>query len=275
MLERARAWPSAWSVLRVRQWLVFAPLPAAGIARVSDVGPSRFGAVLAAAAVSGFALAYAYGINAIVDRHTDRDPGKNVLAGHDEVPPTVTASVATCGLAALAGAAAIGLHALEAIAISIAAGTVYSAGPRLKRFPLVGLLANVFIFAPLMFTALPAGGLPAGMRTLVPAFVVLLAQNQLLHEEADAAEDEQAGALMTAPWLGRAGARWALVALAASLVAVGVVARSTAAAAVAVMGAAATLWVSLGARPAPVRRKAHRYVAAAVGAALFLVLLDR
>ncbi len=274
MNGRARSSPpvrDAWAVLRVRQWLVFVPLPAAGIARLDEVRGARMGELGAAAAVSSLALAYAYGINAVFDRRADRDADKNVLAGRADVPlGAIVASVTGAGLAALVGAGALGAGALRATAVSIAAGTVYSAGLRLKRFPLLGLAANLLIFAPLLFTAVRPGQAPAGLGLLVAAFVLLVTQNQLLHEEADAAEDEAAGALTTFRWLGPRGARWAFAALAAGLAVVGAVASAPAGVAVAVVGAVATVILGRSKRPASWRRRAHRYLAATIGAAFFL-----
>jgi 4-hydroxybenzoate polyprenyltransferase len=276
MNGRARSSPrarDAWAVLRVRQWLVFVPLPAAGIARLDEVQGARMGELVAAAVVSSLALAYAYGINAIFDRRADRDPDKNVLAGREGVPLAAVVSVTCAGLAALVGAGAVSAGALGAIAISIAAGTVYSAGLRLKRFPLAGLAANLLIFAPLMFTAVRPGHAPGNLGLLVLAFGLLVTQNQILHEEADSSEDEAAGALTTARWLGRRGARWAFLALAAGVAAVGARASAPAGVAVSAVGALATVLVGLCDRPAAQRRRAHRYLAASIGVALFLASL--
>jgi 4-hydroxybenzoate polyprenyltransferase len=276
MDARARSQPrlrDAWAVLRVRQWMVFAPLPAAGIARLDEVRGARMSNVAGAVVASGLALAYAYGLNAIADRRADEDPDKNVLAGREEVPVPAIVSVICAGLAALLAAGALGGLALPAIAASIAAGTVYSAGPRLKRFPALGLLANHAIFLPLLFPAVRPGAAPVGLWLLAPVFALLLTQNQLLHEESDAAEDEAAGVTTTARRLGARGVRYAVVALAAGIAVAGAMTGRGAVLGVCAVGAVATAGVGLSDHPASLRRRAHRYLAAMVGVALFLASL--
>ncbi len=278
MIEGARARPSvldAWSVLRARQWAVFVPLSAAGVVHPDELRGVRLFAFASAAVVTGLALAYAYGLNALAERGTDRDARKNVLAGRAEVPTLAVAAVGAAGLGAASGAALLGREPLVAVALSLLAATLYSVGPRLKHLPVAGLAANVLIFAPLMFTAVRPGDAPAPLAWLVAAFVALVVQNQLLHEQADAAEDAAAGALTTARWLGERGARGLIVACAGALVAAGATSRSPVAFAVALAGAAASIAVALAPRPAAWRRRAHRYVAATVGASLFLVLHAR
>ena len=262
----------AWEVLRVRQWLVFSPLPAAGIARLDEVRGARAGEIAGAVVASSLALAYAYGINAIFDRGTDLDGHKNVLAGRQSVPLPAIASVAGAGLLAILAGALLGAGALVSIAASLAAGTVYSAGPRLKRFPAVGLTANLLIFAPLLFTAVRPGSPSPALWLLVTVFALLVTQNQLLHEEGDAAEDEAAGAMTTGRWLGPRGVRGAVVALAAAIAACGVASRAPFSGGVCAVGAVATAWIGLWDHPARQRRQAHRYLAATIGAALFLAL---
>jgi 4-hydroxybenzoate polyprenyltransferase len=177
------------------------------------------------------------------------------------------AVVTGAGLAALIVAGSLGGVGLAAIASSIAAGTVYSAGPRLKRFPGVGLLVNHAIFVPLLFAAARA---PAHLGILAPVFALLLTQNQLLHEEADLAEDEAAGTRTTARWLGPFGVRLALAALAGGVAVAALAAETLAGAAVCVVGSLATAAIGLARRPATRRRQVHRSLAATVGVALFL-----
>jgi 4-hydroxybenzoate polyprenyltransferase len=91
---------------------------------------------------------------------------------------------------ALAPAAYLGLTALVAASVSVIGGAVYSGGPRLKRFPVVGTLANLLIFTPLAFV----GGTPVFERKwllLLVAFGALLVQNQLIHETAHLQDDQR------------------------------------------------------------------------------------
>jgi 4-hydroxybenzoate polyprenyltransferase len=137
----------------------------------------------------------------------------------------------------------------------------------------LGLLANHAIFLPLLFPAVKPGAAPVGLWLLAPVFALLLTQNQLLHEESDAAEDEAAGVTTTARRLGVRGVRWAVLALAAGIVVAGALAGGGAVIGVCVVGAAATAAVGLSGHPASLRRRAHRYLAAMVGVALFLASL--
>lgn len=272
--RRAALASEAWAVLRVRQWIVFAPLPAAGLAHLDELRGARALHVLGAVIAGGLSLAYAYGINAIFDRRTDHDPTKNALAGHERVPPAAIASVVSAGLAALLLASALGAIPLAAVATSIAAGTVYSAGPRLKRFPVAGLVANDLIFSPLLLAAVRPGAISRSLWLLVVIFVLLVTQNQLAHEEADAAEDETAGALTTARWLGPRGVRWTVLALAAGIAGAGTLAPTALEAAIAIAAGLASALCVLAIEPAAARRRAHRHLAVTIGVALFLASLQ-
>lgn len=276
MSGRDRVVPSvyqAWAVLRVRQWIVFAPLPAAGIVRLNELHGARLWHIMGATVVSGLSLAYAYGLNAIFDRGSDEDPHKNVLAGRDRVPLPVVVSVISTGLLALCGAIILGDIALLAIATSIAAGTMYSAGPRLKRFPGLGLLGNLMIFAPLMASGLRAESIPAGFLALFVIFVLLVTQNQLMHEETDALEDAAAGAWTTARWLGPRGTRIAIGVLGLAIAASAVLAPSTIARLISVVIAGLSIFIAYYVEPAKTRRLVHRYLSAIMGVVLFFVLM--
>ncbi|HZS36854.1 MAG TPA: UbiA family prenyltransferase [Polyangia bacterium] len=225
MPSPARALPVerslVWAVLRAGQWVHFLALPAAGLDGALLDRPAALSLRLAASAgVAALALAYAYGLNAISDRATDLDAGKNPLAGVAGCPPSIVALMIAVGAAALIAGAALGQ--LVAITVSLAAATVYSIGPRLKRLPFLGTALNAAIFVPLLFLA-RAGGSPPAFALLVVTFALLLLQNQLLHERADAVEDSASGARTTATLLGdRATRALALVlglaGIAASLV---------------------------------------------------------
>ncbi len=198
-LAAPASWRSAWATLRGAQWRHFALLP---LAALSGTGASALGRMARGVAVASLALAYAYGLNAITDRATDRDARKNPLAGRSSCPATAATVVAGMALLALALAATNGRSALLAAAISIAAATAYSAGPQLKRWPGVGMLANAAIFTPLLFVGRATAGVPAQMGLLTTAFIALLIQSQLLHECADIDEDAARGAWTTARALG-------------------------------------------------------------------------
>jgi 4-hydroxybenzoate polyprenyltransferase len=195
----ALAWLRA---VRAREWIHFTLLPFAAYE------PSRgWGGIVAlvrGVAIACLVLAYGYLLNAIADRTTDR-PGKNPLA--DGEPLDAKAGV-LCLAAAAAGLSALGPPVVcAATALSLASGAVYSVGPRVKRLPVVGTLANAASFAPLLWVGAASDHLMAWMPTVTCAFVCLLLQNQLLHEAADRAEDRAATVRTTVIWLGdrRAG----------------------------------------------------------------------
>jgi 4-hydroxybenzoate polyprenyltransferase len=259
-----------WAVLRVPQWIHFVSLPAAGVAHLDELHGERLLHVAGAMGICGCSLAYAYGLNAIYDRHADRDVRKNALAGRAKVPTRVVASVTCAGVSALLGAALLGVNAFAWVAISLLASTIYSAGPRLKRFPGAGLFGNLLIFLPLLFMAVDPRSAPGSIRLLVAVFALLLTQNQLLHEEGDAAEDADAGDTTTARWLGPRAVRWAIAVLGAGVVAAGAFAPTALAAGLCLAGGLASAVVGLTVRPARVGRLAHRYVSATIGVALFL-----
>ncbi|PCC74377.1 UbiA family prenyltransferase [Nannocystis exedens] len=186
--------------LRARQWAHFVPLPLAG-APLGDMlsGTCLIEPVLWGILAGALCLACAYGLNAHADRGTDV-PGKNPLVGA-EVGAAAMVPALACGLSAMVAAGHSG--GPGAAAVSLATGALYSAGPRLKRLPGVGTLANVAIFAPLL--ALVGTPRTPGFWGMSLVFTALLLQNQLVHERADAGEDRRAGAYTTAQWLGRAG----------------------------------------------------------------------
>ncbi len=265
-----------WRVLRFGQWWYFAPLPLAGLVAPGVRAPLAPAALLRhtlLCGVAGLLLAFAYGLNAITDRRTDSDPAKNPLAGALRVPLAASAVVLGTAVGALGLAWVLDPLAAAAAGCSLAAAVLYSAGPRLKRFPLLGLLANLAIFAPLPFLGLSQfAPRPPLFDALVGVFLVLLTQNQLLHELADAPDDARAGDRTTARWLGARrtsallgvlGAAGVGLALAwATTPAEGVVGATLAAA-----GTAVALWP--GAAPLR-RRRQHRLVSLAGGTAYVL-----
>jgi len=175
---------------------------------------ARVGTLPAAAAaargvvVASAVLAFGYLLNAVADRGSDR-PGKNpfAAAGAPRGAGAVAAGLAAAALVASAWAPPV---ARAATAVSLASGVVYSVGPRLKRYPLLGTLANVTNFAPLLWVGVAAGAQPPGLRAVAAGFVCLLLQNQLLHEAADRQEDRAGHVRTTVLLLGEG--RSALVA---------------------------------------------------------------
>jgi len=249
--------------LRAGQWVHFVPLPLAG-APLADMlsGTCPLGPVLWACLAGALCLACAYGINAHGDRGSDAR-GKNPLVGAAVGPAALVPAIA-CGLLAAVAAARSG--GLGPAALSLAAGVLYSAGPRLKRWPGVGSLANVVIFAPLL--ALVGAPRTPGFWGMLVVFSALLLQNQLVHERADEAEDRRAGAYTTAQWLGRAGVaaagRW--LALAGSLAAA--VLLGPAAALCGATGLVLGAW-QIGQAEATAARRRHRALALITGAAIY------
>jgi 4-hydroxybenzoate polyprenyltransferase len=87
-------------------------------------------------------------------------------------------------------------------------GVLYSVGPRLKRFALVGSLANLTNFVPLLWVGEAEGVTRRAVTWLAVAFACLLLQNQLIHEAADREEDVAGGVHTTVVALGPALAAW-------------------------------------------------------------------
>lgn len=161
---------------------------------------------LAAVVVATGCLAFAYGINGVTDRGLDRAVSKNALAGAASVPREVTTLLVASAVVALGVASLLGFAALGLAACSLFAGFVYSAPPRLKRLPFIGTLANVAIFAPLPILATDLA-VSRPVSVLEYVFVVLLMQNQLLHELSDVDEDARGGVRTTGAVLGTWGFR--------------------------------------------------------------------
>jgi 4-hydroxybenzoate polyprenyltransferase len=255
-----------FTILRARQWAHFLALPLAGFDPAAGWHRLALGCALAA-----LALGYAYGLNAISDRATDLDPRKNPLVGHPALPRTMAALVIACAAAALALASTSGALVVAAVGVSLTASTTYSVGPRWKAVPAAGTLLNAAIFAPILLFSTVIGAPPSGLAAQLAAFTALLLQNQLLHEEADAAEDAAAGTRSTAIALGPTWIRVVAVGLGiagAALAALASPSRASAAAALAALLAGTAVAVRDRWPPAH-RRVVHRWVAFAGGALLF------
>jgi 4-hydroxybenzoate polyprenyltransferase len=268
--ESEPARPVAWAVLRAPQWLHFLALPLAAFDQGSR-SSAAIASVVRGVVLAALALSYAYGLNAISDRRSDLDAAKNPLRGMEVVPQRVVLVVAGTGMAALLLALLAGRPVLYAVSASLAASTVYSVGPRLKVLPGIGTLLNVAIFAPiLLFGVQPSRPAPAGLGLLLVTFAVLVLENQLLHERADAAEDAGASVRTTARALGeQATVRLVLGlgVLGASSVALfeGSQAERLCAALVCLLGCAPA-WLRA---PWVRRRRVHRWLALGGGAVLF------
>lgn len=263
-LDLALARP--WTAWRARQWLHFLALPLAGVTAHTPLWR------LAAAVIGGaLALAYAYGLNSISDRATDLDRAKNPLAGVDVCPPAVLLGVVAVGVGALAATLPCGPWAQLAMGLSLVCSTVYSIGPRLKCWPVAGTLLNVAMFAPLLFLAV-ADRWPRAFVVEAALFALLLLQNQLLHERADADEDADAGARTTAQLLDDRGLRATIQALGLlALLALLMLAPSLPAALCGALAAlAATIGALAGRAGWRARRLRHRRIAFAGGALLFV-----
>lgn len=259
----------AFQTMRVPQWLHFLLLPWAAW-RVGEVTLQALGLGFAGAAT---ALAYAYGMNALADRHSDQSVAKNPLRGEREVSLFVRASIALMALATLAIAWAMAPIARAALLVSLVASTVYSVGPRAKSRPFLGALANALIFVPLLYVGVGAGAWQDAFRAtglIAIVFTTMLLQNQLVHELADAAEDVLARDRTTAMMLGARRARLGCVWLGvAGSVAVILLEPLTLAALVGVVAMLLCGGLAMASLAPALLRMAHRFVSMALGALLF------
>ena len=256
--------------MRVPQWVHFLALPLAAI----RVGEVTFAALALGVAGAFTALAYAYGINAIADRHSDQRMEKNPLRGQREVSVLVRSLIGGMAAATLLIALLTAPIACVALLVSLLASTAYSVGPRAKSVPFVGALANALIFVPLLYVGV--GRTPvfeALQATLLIAivFTIMLLQNQLVHELADAAEDARARDRTTAMVLGERHARSGCVVLGVvGSVAVLVLERfslDTVLAVLAMLVCGGLVKLSI---PPSLLRVTHRFVSMALGAVLFV-----
>lgn len=211
--------------LRVQDWFYFLALPVLSFELRVLSGWRLAMAILSAACC----LAFAYGWNNLKD--ADARPGRST-AKHQpwferKTPDiralsTILIALLVC---ALVGSALIGTVALGASAIQLVTSTLYSGGPRLKRFPVIGTVSNVLIFSPLSFLG-ASHALPASREfwMFVALFSTLLLQNQLIHEVSDLDEDRGQSLRTTAIILGPKGAMTtsAVLGLLAGLLASGI-----------------------------------------------------
>lgn len=182
--------------IRLRDWWHFLLLPFAS----ASVGAQ--GALARGVAIAFGILAFGYLVNGLSDRALDTDGLKNPLETGG--PATDSGFAAAC-FAALALALSLSAPAAVTIATatSLFAGTVYSIGPRLKRFPFVGTIANAACFAPMLWLSVPDDAPRPDLHVLGAIFAILLLQNQLLHEAADRLDDERGQVRTTFRAIGR------------------------------------------------------------------------
>lgn len=204
-----------FAALRPIQWKHFLLLPLSALpAREIPWSPEAAGSALYGVVIAAAALAWAYGVNSIVDRRMDSPGSKNVLAGDERMVLEIWIACFACLLVALLLAAILGPIPLVAVLVSTAAGGLYSWGIRLKRFPVVGTLMNVPIFLPLLVVGVQ-GDLPTYIPALGFCFSLLLVSSQLLHEWDDREEDRKGGVRSTAQLLGERRLRMLLPAIGA------------------------------------------------------------
>ena len=191
-----------WRLYRFGDWFHFLPLPLAGW--LADPGHPPVASLVGGVFAWGLGLAYASAINQAYDDRLDR-PAKNPvvegLGRRQALALSLPPMIGT--LAVLALWAPLGL--LPGVLLILAA-TLYSAPPRLKRFPVLGTLWNLLVGIPGFFFAgrPPLDELP--LRPLVGLFALLLLGSQLIHEAQDR-DDDAAGDVRTVATVGgRSGA---------------------------------------------------------------------
>ncbi|MFV8749441.1 UbiA family prenyltransferase [Nannocystaceae bacterium ST9] len=263
----------ALASLRTPQWLHFSVLPLAALGSDDLLAPpSSWLRVLVGCLIAAGCLGFAYGINAVAERHSDRSAAKNPLVAAPEQATHATMLALVVGLLALGLAALLGTWALLAAALSLICGATYSVGVAGKHVPVLGLVLNTGIFAPLTALLLRPDLIPPSWPHELAVFVLLLIQNQLIHELADYDEDRAAGARTTARLLRRRGTiRVAVLAgFAVPLASIALAPSAGQALLSSAIAAVATL-IAFEARRDPARsRQVHRAVAFAGGALLWL-----
>jgi len=266
------------TLLRVGQWAHFVFLPLATLELHADPLTASL-AVFRGMAIAALILGYGYLENAAADREMDRSGRKNPLRP-GELPGwvgvTKTGLVIAATVLSLAGPALV----TGATLTSLAAGWVYSAGPRLKKKPFVGTLLNAVAFGPLVLVGANSSVLPERTWSLVALFSLLLLQNQIVHEAADATEDRLGGVRTTFVALGRSGS--GVLALLLGLLAAAVVwqriGRSGALPIALAFGLGVpAMLLAVGERGAAMARGrlVHRFAALLVGALVFAAELWR
>ncbi len=264
---------------RVRDWLHFIPLPAAGWI----AGDARSLSALAGGTIAWtFGLAYMSAVNQAFDDRLDR-PGKNPVGARLTRRTALVWSL-PAALGCLATSVVCVPSRWHVAAMLLVASTVYSAPPRLKRVPLVGTLWNVVLALPGLVMADAARAGHPSFNALACAFSLMLLASQLIHEAADR-DDDQSGGVSTIAVV--AGPRGALLAAALSLAALPPVAwwlacamphRALFTAALCLFAAPWSISLATRALRGDLRdlralRMRYRYTAIAAGAAAFALSL--
>lgn len=257
------------ATMRVPQWVHFLALPLAAM-RVGEATLSELALGVAGAFT---ALAYGYGMNAIADRQSDLRVEKNPLRGQREISVGVRWAIGGMAATTMLLSLAAAPIARVALLVSLAASTVYSVGPRAKSAPFLGALANALIFVPLLYVGM---GRTPWFETLhatlliAIVFTIMLLQNQLVHELADAPEDARARDRTTAMVLGERHARSGCVLLgvvgSVAVLVLEAFSLDTMIAVTAMLVCGGLVKLSL---PPRLLRVAHRFVSMAFGAVLF------
>jgi 4-hydroxybenzoate polyprenyltransferase len=250
---------------------------------VADPHPPGVTALVGGVIGWGLGLAYASSINQAFDDRLDRlwrakNPVGAGFARRQAILLSIPPFVGS--LAVLAAFAPMGL--LPGAALLVAA-TLYSAPPRLKRFPVLGTLWNLLVGVPGFFFASRPSVSELPLRPLVGLFALLLLGSQLIHEAQDR-DDDVVGEVRTVATEG--GRRTALLAASALVLATpgiawwlaeGVARRAaiTAACAVFAAGWGALLWTRTrcedGAELKRLRLR-YRYSAICLGAVVFAAM---
>ncbi len=269
---------------RVNDWIHFLPLPLAGW--VADPRSPSVTSLLGGVLGWGFGLAYTSAINQAFDDRVDRDERRKNPVGAAFVRQRAI-GLSLPPLALSLGALALwSPEGLLPGALLLAAATLYSAPPRLKRFVGIGTLWNLIVALPGFFFAArpPLTELP--LRPVAGIFTALLLGSQLIHEAQDKDDDAQGGVRTVATVGGRGAALKAAIAVVtalpviAYLLSAGLKTRAIVAGACAVFGAAWAylLWAHVGSdeRAAIKRlRLGYRYAAIALGAVVFWACFGR
>lgn len=260
---------------RVRDWLHFLLLPLATFDARPPLGAALFAAGRGIAMTFAI-LAFGYLVNSVYDRRMDVDPRKNplIVPGMGKPRSSLVALPAISLMLALGAPWPAQLAAVSSLAFFY----VYSAGPRLKAIPVIGSIANVGLFTPLLFVGMRETSVQPGFLYIVMVCAALVFETQLIHEAADQVEDAAGGIHTT--WL-TLGARWtalltALAGLGAAAAAAGMMSGVRSAVVVIIIGAVSGVafplllaWHGADAKQAARLRVTHRWCGTLFGAGLF------
>ncbi len=261
---------------RFQHWFHFLLLPLAGYDGSGSVAVQAM-ALGRGVAIAFAVLAFGFLINQVADRHMDASADKNPLArygGQRLYGGPLGALVAVALALSWLGPRPVTI----ATALALVSGAVYSVGPRIKRLPVLGTLANATNFAPLLWVGLPNTTLPAGMVELTLCFTLLLLQNQLVHEAADRDDDRRGDVRTTVRTFGTVGGALGCAALGSLLVAAVYVTAPLAVLAIPfalVFAVAVPLAVAYRGTDTTLMarvRITHRVASAAAGLAIFVLL---